>query len=67
MDQTFDYLNSYTDNLDYQDNPKVEIEDKFRSLAESLLTENQAGEIIGRVGELREGPNLDSFLGLLRV
>ena len=67
MDQTVDYTSSYTANLAYEDIPKVEIEDKFRSLAESLLTENRAGEIINRVWELEEGPDPDSFLGLLPV
>ncbi len=45
----------------------AEIEDKFRSIAEGLLTDDQTEEIIQRVWTLDEEKDLPAFLQLLRV
>ncbi len=45
----------------------LEIEDKFRSLADGLLTEPQTEEIIQRVWHLDDEKSLDSLLQLMRI
>ena len=45
----------------------AEIEEKFRSMAEGLLTEDQTEEIIQRVWDLDQESSLGEFLQLLRV
>ena len=45
----------------------LEIEDKFRSLADGLLTEPQTEEIIQRVWHLEEEKSLNPLLQLMRI
>lgn len=63
----------YTERLGYHrghpENPITdgEIEDKFRTLGDGLLTEDQSNEIIQRVWNLDEEKSLDGLLHLMRI